>query len=119
MTAVDLPEVPFATRSGYLKVRDRASFAFALASAAVALDLQGGVIREARIALGGVGTKPWRARRAEAALIGGPATPDRFAAAAAEELSTAKVRRHNAFKVELAQRAIVRGLNRAMTGGTP
>jgi xanthine dehydrogenase YagS FAD-binding subunit len=78
ITAVDLPALSWATRSHYLKVRDRASYAFALTSAAVALDVQGGQIRQARIALGGVGTKPWRATDAEKALVGKTAGPDAY-----------------------------------------
>src|SRR6185295_10866480 len=70
ITAVDLPPLPFATRSAYVKVRDRASFAFALAAAAVALDVRDGAVRDARIALGGIATVPWRAREAERLLIG-------------------------------------------------
>jgi xanthine dehydrogenase YagS FAD-binding subunit len=118
IVAIEVPPNPLAEGSVYLKFRDRESYEFALVSVCAAVGVQDGNVREVRLALGGVGTKPWRARRAEAALIGGPATPDRFAAAAAEELSAAKVRPLNAFKVELAQRAIVRGLTRAMTGGT-
>ena len=78
ITAVELPALPFAARSHYLKVRDRASYAFALASAAVALDMEGGTIKEARIALGGVGTKPWRAFEAEKALAGKAPTDENF-----------------------------------------
>ena len=87
ITAVDLPALPFARQSLYLKVRDRASFAFALASAAVALDVQSGTIRNARVALGGVGTKPWRSQAAERALIGKSATPRNVPAASAAALS--------------------------------
>ena len=82
ITAIDVPALPFARRSLYLKVRDRASYAFALASAAVALDVAGGTVRGARVALGGVGTKPWRSREAERALVGKPATAATFRAAA-------------------------------------
>ena len=76
----------------------------------------GGVVTGARLALGGVGTKPWRARRAEAALVGGPADAVAFRRVAAAELEAAVVREHNAFKVELAQRAIVRGLSHCANG---
>jgi xanthine dehydrogenase YagS FAD-binding subunit len=84
---------------------------------AATLDVRDGVVAEVRLALGGVGTKPWRARRAEAELIGAPATAERFAVAAAAELEPAEVREHNAFKVELAQRAIVRALTATIDGG--
>jgi xanthine dehydrogenase YagS FAD-binding subunit len=110
ITAVDLPPLAFATRSHYRKVRDRASYAFALASAAVALDLQGGRIREARVALGGVGTKPWRSRSAEAVLRGQAPSPALFRAAAEAELKGAVPQTENAFKIELAKRTMVRAL---------
>ena len=113
ITAVDIPALSFGTRSVYVKVRDRASYAFALASAAVALDLMRGTIRGARIALGGVGTKPWRAREAERALIGHPADPSTCRAAADLALAGAVPRAHNAFKIELAKRTLVRALSRA------
>ncbi len=110
ITAVEIPRTPFFARSHYLKVRDRASFEFALASAAVALDLHGGTIRAARLALGGVATKPWRAFEAEKALIGSPANESTFAAAAKVALQDARPQKHNAFKVELARRTIQRAL---------
>jgi xanthine dehydrogenase YagS FAD-binding subunit len=110
VSAVDLPALPFAARSHYLKVRDRASYAFALVSAAVALDLEGGTVRAARVALGGVGTKPWRSREAEAALVGKTAGEVTFKAAAQAALAGAKPRTENAFKVELARRTLVRAL---------
>ena len=110
ITAVELPALPFAAHSHYLKVRDRASYAFALTSAAVALDMAGGSIKQARIALGGVGTKPWRATEAEQALAGKPATDDNFRAAAEAALRGAKTHKDNAFKVELAKRTLVRCL---------
>jgi xanthine dehydrogenase YagS FAD-binding subunit len=115
ITAVDLPEIPFATRSHYLKVRDRASYEFALASAAVALDINEGTIRAARIALGGVGTKPWRAAEAEQALVGAKAGGQAFQAAAEAALRGARPHKYNAFKVELAKRTLTRAL--ATTGG--
>ncbi|WP_224250091.1 FAD binding domain-containing protein [Hyalangium gracile] len=111
ITHVTLPASRFAARSRYLKVRDRASFAFALTSAAVAVELDGKTIKDARVALGGVGTKPWRSREAEKALIGQPADEVRFKAAAAAALKGAKPRTHNAFKVELARRTLVRALS--------
>ncbi len=110
ITAIDLPPLSFAKRSLYLKVRDRASFAFALASAAVAVDLQGGVIRAARVALGGVGTKPWRSTEAERALVGRKANAATFRAAADAALAGAKPRKDNAFKVRLATRTLERAL---------
>jgi xanthine dehydrogenase YagS FAD-binding subunit len=113
ITAVEIPPLPFARRSTYLKVRDRASYAFALASAAVALDVDGGVIREARLALGGVATKPWRAREAERVLAGRRADAAAFRKAAEAAMEGAVARTHNAFKIELAKRTIVRALTRA------
>jgi xanthine dehydrogenase YagS FAD-binding subunit len=110
ITAVDVPALPWARRSHYRKVRDRASYAFALASAAVALDLDGTRIRDARVALGGVGTKPWRSREAERVLVGQPATPAAFRAAAEAALRDAKAYRENGFKIELAKRTMVRAL---------
>ncbi len=110
ITHVELPAIPFATRSHYLKVRDRASYAFALASAAVVLDLAGGTIEEARIALGGVATKPWRSREAEAVLTGKKASVESYRAAAEVALSGARGQRDNQFKIELAKRTLVRAL---------
>ncbi len=110
ITAVDLPPLPFATRSHYRKVRDRASYAFALVSVAAALDIAGGVIRDVRIALGGVAHVPWRAVRAEAALRGTPATQEAFGRAAEAELTGAQPLPGNAFKVPLARNALVRTL---------
>jgi xanthine dehydrogenase YagS FAD-binding subunit len=110
ITSIDIPALPFAKRSLYLKVRDRASYAFALASAAVALDVQNGAIRGARLALGGVATKPWRAAAAERALIGNPATAETFRAAADAALEGARAQSQNAFKIELAKRTVVRAL---------
>jgi xanthine dehydrogenase YagS FAD-binding subunit len=114
ITAIDIPALSFAKRSLYLKVRDRASYAFALASAAVALDVNGNTIRGARVALGGVGTKPWRSYEAERALIGKSATPSTFAAAADVALRGAVTHKHNAFKVGLAKRTLVRALTQVM-----
>jgi len=110
ITAVELPPLPVAANSRYRKVRDRASYAFALVSAAVALDVADGGIRDVRIALGGVAHKPWRARRAEAALRGGPVSEERFRAAAEAELAGARPLPGNAFKVPLARNVIVRML---------
>jgi xanthine dehydrogenase YagS FAD-binding subunit len=110
IVGVDIPALPFAARSHYLKIRDRSSYAFALASVAAALDIQDDVIRGARLALGGVGTKPWRAREAELILVGRPATVDTYREAATAALRDAVPQRHNAFKIELAKRTIVRAL---------
>jgi xanthine dehydrogenase YagS FAD-binding subunit len=107
--AVELPPFPLA-RSAYRKVRDRASFAFAVVSVAVGVDVVDGVVRDCRIALGGVAHVPWRAERAEAALRGAPATPDSFAAAAEAELAAASPLRDNAFKVPLARDVLTRTL---------
>ena len=110
ITAVDLPPLAFATRSRYRKVRDRASYAFALVSVAAALDVSDGIVRDVRIALGGVAHMPWRAARAEAALRGAPATEDTFRRAADAELALAVPLPGTAFKVPLARNAIVRTL---------
>src|SRR5207248_4328182 len=117
ITAVDLPAIPFATRSHYLKVRDRASYAFALVSVAAVLDVQDGRISAARIALGGVAHKPWRAQKAEAALVGQVADEKTFRAAADAELAAAKGYKHNSFKIELAKRAVMRALSTVATMG--
>jgi xanthine dehydrogenase YagS FAD-binding subunit len=106
ITSVDLPASTAGLASAYRKVRDRASYAFALVSVAAALRLEAGKIREIRLALGGVAHKPWRASVAEELLRGKAATPDNFAIAAAAELAPAKPLRYNAFKIELAKRTI-------------
>ena len=110
ITAVDLPALSFATHSRYRKVRDRASYAFALVSVAAALDVADGVVRDARIALGGVAPVPWRAARAEAVLRGAPATEEVFGRAAEAELTDAQPLPGNAFKVPLARNVLVRTL---------
>jgi xanthine dehydrogenase YagS FAD-binding subunit len=110
ITAIEVPAAPIARRSVYLKFRDRESYEFALVSVAAAVHVADGAIADVRLALGGVGTKPWRARRAEHALLGRPATEASFADAARHELAFAVPRPMNAFKVELAQRVIVRAL---------
>ena len=107
ITAVVLPANGVATRSSYRKVRDRASYAFALVSLAAGLEMEGAVIKDVRLALGGVAHKPWRAETAEAALKGGPASQAAFQAAAEAELAPARGLRDNAFKIELAKRLIV------------
>jgi xanthine dehydrogenase YagS FAD-binding subunit len=117
ITGVELPPLPFAARSTYRKVRDRASYAFALVSVAAALDVaEDGTVRDLRLALGGVGTKPWRAFAAEGALRGQAAGATSFRAAAETELADAAPLRHNRFKVELAKRTIVAVLE-ALTRG--
>jgi xanthine dehydrogenase YagS FAD-binding subunit len=110
ITSVFIPDAPHARKSSYLKVRDRASYEFALSSAAVGLNIENGVIRSARIALGGVGTKPWRAHAAEAALAGQQASVDVFRRAADAEMSKARGYGHNDFKIELAKRTLIRAL---------
>jgi xanthine dehydrogenase YagS FAD-binding subunit len=106
ITAVELPPLPLAARSTYRKVRDRASYAFALVSVAAALEIEGDIVKDVRLALGGVAHKPWRAWKAETALKGRRATPESFRAAAEAELADAAPLRDNAFKVELAKRTI-------------
>jgi xanthine dehydrogenase YagS FAD-binding subunit len=116
IVGIDLPAAPVARRSVYLKFRDRQSYEFALVSVAAALEVTDGLIVDARLAFGGIATKPWRARRAEAALVGAQPSAGLFRRAAAEELAGASVRRDNAFKVELATRAAVRGLTESLQG---
>jgi xanthine dehydrogenase YagS FAD-binding subunit len=111
--AIELPKSNFAKSSYYLKVRDRASYAFALVAVAAALELDGGTIRQARVVLGGVAHKPWRSREAEAALSGKSASEESFRQAAEAAFREAKPLAHNAYKVELGKRAIVRALMRA------
>ena len=111
--AITVPASAVARRSHYLKVRDRASFEFAVVSAAVALDMHGARIRQAHIALGGVGTKPWRVPRVEAALAGASLDSAALRGAAAFAAQGAQGRGHNDFKIELMQRAIVRAVETA------
>jgi xanthine dehydrogenase YagS FAD-binding subunit len=106
ITAIEVPALPVATRSSYRKVRDRASYAFALVSVAAALQIENGKIVDVRLALGGVASKPWRAWKLEAALRGQAASADNFRTAAEAELSGARPLRDNGFKVELARRTI-------------
>src|SRR5215217_14379 len=113
IAAITVPANPAARRSHYLKLRDRASFGFALVSAAVALDMDGERIRQARVALGGVGTKPWRVPQVEAALAGASLEPSALRPAAALAAEGAQGRGHNDFKIELMQRAIVRAVETA------
>lgn len=108
ITAIELPPLPFAARSTYRKVRDRASYAFALVSVAAALDVdQDGRVRDVRLALGGVAHKPWRALKAEAMLRGGRADAQALGAAMDAELAAAQPLRDNAFKIELARRTAI------------
>ncbi|MFG2758443.1 FAD binding domain-containing protein [Streptomyces wuyuanensis] len=111
ITGIEVPAMPLARHSLYLKVRDRESYEFALVSVALALSVMNGTIADVRMALGGVATKPWRARRAEDFLIGAATVRDNFALAARVEMADARPTPMNAFKVELAQRAIVRALD--------
>jgi xanthine dehydrogenase YagS FAD-binding subunit len=110
ITHVTLPTLPAGTRSHYLKLRDRAQYEFALASAAVVIQTNGGRIARARIAFGGVGTKPWRSREAEKALEGQNLSDDVFRQAADAAMAGAKPLKYNGFKIELAKRALVRTL---------
>jgi xanthine dehydrogenase YagS FAD-binding subunit len=110
ITAVELPALPMAARSNYRKVRDRASYAFALVSLASAIDVVDGVVRDVRIAFGGIAPRPWRAWQAENALRGGPATGEAFRRAADAELAGAEPLPDNALKVPLARNLMVRML---------
>ncbi|MFP5236584.1 MAG: FAD binding domain-containing protein [Acidobacteriota bacterium] len=113
VTYVELPKPVEGAKSVYLKLRDRASYEFALASCAVVARVEGGHIRYVRVAMGGVGTKPWRSHEAEAALLGKPANAEHFKRAAEAALAAAKPHKDNAFKVELAKRCVVRSLKMA------
>jgi xanthine dehydrogenase YagS FAD-binding subunit len=110
ITGFIVPRLPWAKRSRYVKIRDRESYEFALASAAVALDFDGGTIRQARIALGGVSALPWRAHEAEAKLQGQAFDDDLLKAAADAAFAKAKAREHNAFKIELGKRTLIRAV---------
>ena len=112
ITAVEIPPLAYAAKSLYLKVRDRASFAFALTSVAVALDVADGKVRDARVAFGGIASKPWRSVEAEAALRGKPPAVQAYRAAAEAALAGAVPRTHNGFKIELARRTLIRALVR-------
>jgi xanthine dehydrogenase YagS FAD-binding subunit len=113
ITAFVLPARPWTRRSLYLKIRDRSSYEFALASAAVALDLADGTARDIRIALGGVATVPWRAREAEAALRGQELTDANLQAAAEAAFAGARAHEHNAFKIALGKRTLIRAVKQA------
>jgi len=116
ITHIHLPIVSLARRSHYLKVRDRASYEFALASAAVAVTTEGGVIAEARVGLGGIATRPWRSLEAETALIGQPASDATFLAAANAALAGARPQQHNAFKIGLAKETLMIALQQVTKG---
>jgi xanthine dehydrogenase YagS FAD-binding subunit len=118
ITAVELPPLPVAAASRYRKVRDRASYAFALVSVAAAMEVRDGTVGAVRLALGGVAPKPWRARLAEEALVGAPATEESFRRAAAAELAPAVAQPENAFKIELAERTIVATLRQLLSEGS-
>lgn len=113
ITSVELPANTWFANSHYVKARDRASYEFALASAAVAVQVENGTIRDCRISLGGIATKPWRALAAEKALRGQKSSAERFAAAAEAELAAAVPQSHNAFKVQLSKRVIQQSLQMA------
>ena len=110
ITGVELPAAAIASNSAYRKVRDRASYAFALVSVAAAISVERGEVRDVRIAIGGVAHKPWRARLAESALKGGPATPARFRSAMEAEMADAEPLRHNGFKIDLSVRTAASAL---------
>ncbi len=116
ITSVELPMNGLAAHSCYLKVRERTSYAFALVSVAAALEIEGGLIKDVRLAMGGVAHKPWRAEQAERRLVGQVATTANFEAAADAEMSRAKPLRDNVFKVELGQRLLVRALETSLQG---
>ncbi len=118
IVAVTLPPARFAKNAYYLKIRDRNSYAFALISVAAGLELEGGLIRSAGLALGGVALKPWRETGAEKALVDKPAGPDAFQQAAAMLLRDAKGYEHNQFKIEMAKQGVVRALTLASQGTT-
>jgi xanthine dehydrogenase YagS FAD-binding subunit len=117
IVALEIPRNNFAGKSYYLKVRDRASYAFALVAVAAALETRGDNIERARVVLGSVAHKPWRSPEAEQVLVGKPATQATFEAAAEAALKDAKPLEHNGYKVDLAKRAIVLALQRALSGG--
>lgn len=117
IVAIEMPRNNFANKSYYLKVRDRASYAFALLAVATALETRGNNIKQARVVLGSVAHKPWRSAAAERLLIGKPAIEETFRSAAVAAFKDAKPLEHNGYKVELGKRAIVLALQRAMSGG--
>jgi xanthine dehydrogenase YagS FAD-binding subunit len=113
ITGFRVPAGPWTRRSVYVKVRDRESYAYGLATAAVALDLRGGIVREARVGLGAVSYKPWRSHEAEAALRGKPLTEDTAAAAAEAAFAGARPRGENAYMIDLGRRTLARALLQA------
>jgi xanthine dehydrogenase YagS FAD-binding subunit len=115
ITAFQIPNLPWGKRSLYLKIRDRESYEFALASAAVALDLDNGTVRDVRIALGGVSAQPWRAADSEALLKGKPIDETLLQAAADKAFEGARPKKHNAFKVQLGKATLMRALREAAT----
>ncbi|HVF96037.1 MAG TPA: FAD binding domain-containing protein, partial [Flavisolibacter sp.] len=117
ITVIEIPKNNFADKSYYLKVRDRSSYAFALISVAAAVEIGGSEIKGARIAMGGVAHKPWRAMEAEKFLVGKPPTEASFKEGAAIAMKGAKPLEHNLYKIELGKKAIVRALMQAMNGG--
>jgi len=114
ITSIEIPGNSFANKSYYLKIRDRASYAFALVSVAVAVEMDGDLIKEVRIAMGGVAHKPWRAHESERMLLGKQATKVNFEQAAEAEMEQARPLEHNQFKIELGKRGIVRALQMAI-----
>lgn len=119
ITAVELPVLPVASHSAYYKVRDRASYAFALVSVAAAMEVRNGRVNDARIAFGGLAHKPWRALRAEASLRGAAATEESYGRAAEAELADARPLSHNAFKIALARNTLRMVLRRLTPGAQP
>ena len=117
IVSVELPSLPFAKHSRYRKVRDRASYAFALVSVAAALEIESGTVSNVRLALGGLAPKPWRAYEAEKVLLGAEANPETFRRAAEAELSRARGFRDNSFKIELAKRTIASVLSELAEAG--
>jgi xanthine dehydrogenase YagS FAD-binding subunit len=116
ITAVDVPDSPFTKHVHYQKVRERASYAFALLSVAAALDIENNLIKAARLAMGGVAHKPWRLTAAEQALVGQPATEETFRRAAAVAMQGAKAFKHNEYKLRLGPNAIIQALKTAAAG---
>ena len=116
ITSIELPANQLAAHSCYLKVRERTSYAFALVSVAAALEIEGDLIKDVRLAMGGVAHKPWPASEAERRLVGQEASTASFEAAADAEMSQAKPLRDNVFKVELGRRLLVRALETSLKG---
>ena len=119
LTALEIAPLPWAVNATYRKVRDRASYAFALVSVAAALEVRDGTVHQVRLALGGASHKPHRALKAEAALRGGPATAQAFLAAADAELADARPGQHNAYKLPMLRNTIAAVLSSLAQGGRP